>query len=337
MSNAQAPHFTLRPNETEEYLEFSLHNTAISCANAIRRIVLADIEMYAISQEDIEMTENTSPLHNEYITHRMSLLPIYQGYPNLDHLTFFLCKPQKTEESIENDQHGIMDVTTDLLSIHDASSDTWVNPKDIFLDSYLITKLNVKQKLRGSFRLRKGTAAEHSRWQAVSTISYRYEVEKDRSGTSYDGITLEEERQWIQDKNGEPKGFLFYLETSGLLPPRMVIQKSLGILLSKISTFQQYVQTQRAKLGWTASHMLDFEYEGEMHTLGNILATVGLEQLGKDDFIGYRMVHPMMNKFIFRMKLSGSDEKDEHIDRLIQICEYLIGHVQQLLASWNSL
>jgi len=334
---SSAPTFTLRPNTTEDYLEFALHDTAVSCANAIRRIALSDIEIYAILQEDVQLTENTTPLHNEYISHRISLLPINQRLANLEHLTFYLCKAQKKDESIENDQHGIMDVTTDLLSIHDASSDTWVNPKDVFLETYLITKLNVKQKLRGSFRLKKGIAKDHARWQAVSTISYRFLLEKDLAGCSYDGISLEDERQWTRGENGEPKGFLFYVETSGIMQPRMVIEKSLEILLMKIKTFQQYVQTQRAKLGWTTAHMLDFEYEGEMHTLGNLLATMGLEQLGKEDFIGYRMVHPMMNKFILRMKIADSDSKDEHIDRLLHICEFLKGHVQQLIQSWKSL
>jgi hypothetical protein len=59
--------------------------------------------------------------------------------------------------------------------------------------------------------------------------------------------------------------------------------------------------------------------------------------LGKDDFIGYRIIHPMMNKFILRMKLAESNSKDDHVDRLIQICVYLEKVFDDMIHSWKSL
>ena len=331
-------YFTLRPNSKDDYLEFELQNVAISTANAIRRVVLSDIEVYAIDDKDIKIEENTCPLHNEYISHRISILPINQAAENLEDLVFYLCKPHQKTEAIENDQNGIMDVTTDNLSIYDKVLDTWVSPIEIFLDSYLITKLNVKQKILGSFKLRKGTAKEHTRWQTVSTISYRYKVEKDAEQVAYDKISLEDERKWVKKDGGEdPQGFIFYLETCGLMEPRLVIKKALDLILNKIVLFKDYVDTERAKLGWTSNNMLDFEYEGEMHTLGNLIATNGLEQLGENDFIGYRIIHPMMNKFILRMKLEESSSKDIHISKLIEICTNLETHIKKLITSWEAI
>lgn len=334
---AAPTYFTIRSGETNEYLEFELNHVAISTANAIRRVVLSDIEMYAVDQKNVVLSENTSPLHNEYISHRISLLPINQNVDKLASLRFYISKNKSKNIPIENDQNGIMDVTTNDLQIYDQQADSWIDGKDIFLDNYLITKLNVKQKLLGEFYVSKGSAKDHARWQAVSTIAYRYKVLKDEEKIAYDKLSLEEERMWKDKETKDPNSFIFFIETAGIISPREVIKKSLEIVRSKIIQFKTYVDQNRGKLGWTSNSMLDFEYEGEMHTLGNLLATNGLEQLGNDDFIGYRIIHPMINKFIFRMKLADSNSKDEHIDRLILICKNLEQLFDQLILTWNSL
>ena len=332
-----APYFTIRSGETNEYLEFELNGVAVSTANAIRRVALSDLQVYAVDPKNIQLHENTTPLHNEYVSHRISLLPINQNVEGLDTLRFYLSKKKTKNIAIENDQNSIMDITTDDVQVYDSTSDSWIDGGDIFLDTFLITKLNVKQKLLGEFSVSKGTAKEHSRWQAVSTIAYRYKVLKDLENVGYDAISLEDERMYLDKEKKDPEAFIFYLETSGIMKPRFVVEKSLDIIRSKLIDFKTYVKENRAKLGWTHQSMLDFEYEGEMHTLGNLLATNGLEQLGKNDFIGYRIIHPMMNKFILRMKLAESDSKDEHVDRLIGICEYLENLIDDMIQSWKSL
>jgi DNA-directed RNA polymerase subunit L len=329
--------FTIRPNETEDYLEFEVNNISISMANAIRRVALAEIETYAISEADVKLLENTSPLHNEYISHRISLLPLNQSIGNLDNYRFYISKKHTKDVAIENDQNSIMEITTDDVQVYDTKSDNWVDTKDIFTDTLLVTKLNVKQKLLGYFSASKGKALEHSRWQAVSTICYRYKVKKDLEGIEYDKVTLGEERDWLKKDNGDPSGFMFYLETCGVMPPREVINNSLVVIKNKLASFKEYIKTNIAKLGWTSGNMLDFEYEGEMHTLGNLIATMGLEMLGENDYIGYRIIHPMMNKFILRMKLDDVHSKEEHVQRLYKICDTIEKQVDDLIASWTSL
>jgi DNA-directed RNA polymerase subunit L len=171
----------------------------------------------------------------------------------------------------------------------------------------------------------------------VSTICYRYKVKKDLTGIEYDKVTLEEERDWIKKGNGDPNGFIFYLETDGIMPPREVITKSLVIIKNKVNSFKEYIKSESTKLEWTSSSMLSVEYEGEMHTLGNLLATMGLEMLGENDYIGYRIIHPMMNKFILRIKLEGVDSREEHVKRLYTICDTIEKQVDGLISSWTSL
>ncbi|UKJ87603.2 DNA-directed RNA polymerase II [Theileria orientalis] len=58
----------------KDRMDFILLNSDVSTANAIRRIILSEIPSLAI--EIVTVLENTSVLHDEYISHRLGLLPI---------------------------------------------------------------------------------------------------------------------------------------------------------------------------------------------------------------------------------------------------------------------
>lgn len=333
-------YFKLRKEE-DSYLEFELSNVNISLANAIRRIVLAEVETYAIDQKNITIQENTCPLHNEYISHRISLIPIRQNLGiNVSDLEFYLSKKNSKDIAIENEQSVIMEVTTQNVQVFNTRTAGWLDPDSIFDGIYLITKLNLKQKILGKFIISSGIATQHSRWQCVNTIAYRYKTKADLSGTEdYDKISLEEEHtNWIKKGNTEePVGFIFCMEANGKMEPRLIITRALEILKKKCIDFVEFVKVNRSEIAWHNSSLLEVEYEGEMHTLGNLISTIGLELLGEFDFIGYRIIHPMINKFILRMSLHENENKEEHVDKLVELCRMIINIIDILIKEWSSI
>lgn len=114
-----------RPSRTE--LAFEVHGMDLSMVNSIRRTILADLDHVGFyfdvndhgEDKHIRVLTNTSSLHNEFLAHRISMLPIHfpedgiESYRFLDY-TYKLYKKNTTA--------GMLDVTTEDFQIYDAEN-----------------------------------------------------------------------------------------------------------------------------------------------------------------------------------------------------------------------
>ena len=67
------PSITIRKLDST-YCEFLLEGTDVSVANALRRVILADVPSIAI--ELVEIESNTTVFNDEFIAHRLGLIPL---------------------------------------------------------------------------------------------------------------------------------------------------------------------------------------------------------------------------------------------------------------------
>jgi DNA-directed RNA polymerase II subunit RPB3 len=59
---------------TDEYAEFVLRDTDVSMANALRRVMIAEVPTIAIDL--VEFENNTTVLNDEFLAHRLGLVPL---------------------------------------------------------------------------------------------------------------------------------------------------------------------------------------------------------------------------------------------------------------------
>ena len=72
-------------------IEFEIKNIDVSILNSIRRTILSKIPCLGFYfnaddhfvNHDITIYKNESPLHNEIIAHRISMIPIYATYNDI--------------------------------------------------------------------------------------------------------------------------------------------------------------------------------------------------------------------------------------------------------------
>jgi DNA-directed RNA polymerase alpha subunit/DNA-directed RNA polymerase subunit L len=120
--------------------ELVLEDVPVSLSNAIRRISLSEIPNVAFYEKDINVLENKSELHNEFIAHRASLLPIYR-----DARFKIVSKMNKTTGFRENVFEIDSIIPTFVLNEHN-TDDFTINThyRDVFSNQFRVFQKSLK-------------------------------------------------------------------------------------------------------------------------------------------------------------------------------------------------
>lgn len=142
-------------------LKFTLKDSDYSTANALRRAFITEIPTMAI--DEIDIYENTSTMFDEYIAHRIGLIPIITNLKDYD---------EKSELIFNlNVQGPCIVYSKDLVS-----KDKKITP---VFDSIPIVELAENQVLRLEAKAVIGIAKTHAKFQSCAC---HYAVQKSNEG-----------------------------------------------------------------------------------------------------------------------------------------------------------
>ena len=155
-------------------IEFLLKNADLAFANSLRRVIISEVPTMAVDM--VQVTENTSPLFDEFIVHRLGLIPLISE--DIDNYNFPLkcnckegCEKCKVDYDIivkcdENNKSETIDVTSD--DIKPKNKDIKVKPVK-YDDPIVITKLKKGQSINMTLTAKKGIGKTHAKWSPVCT------------------------------------------------------------------------------------------------------------------------------------------------------------------------
>jgi DNA-directed RNA polymerase II subunit RPB3 len=177
-------------------LRFNLYGTDVSMANAIRRVMIAEVPTMAI--ELVTVLANSSPLHDEYIAHRLGLIPLVSTHIERfnssddcdceDHCT--QCSV-RFELNVENkkENESVIVTSNDLVNLDEkdfkcATVMPVHNSGDCADQSgnaeagkggIVIIKLAPGQNVHMELIAKKGIGKEHAKWSPMCSVAYRIE------------------------------------------------------------------------------------------------------------------------------------------------------------------
>lgn len=175
-------------------MKFDLSDTDVSMANAIRRVMIAEVPTMAIEQ--VTVIENSSPLHDEYITHRLGLIPLHssrvdeieysrdceecEDYCLNCSVSFELKVTAPLDSTVTNVTSRHVKCTDvegpgpahSVLPVHDSGDDS-DHRRGGKESEILIAKLSRGQKLNMTMIARKGLGKDHAKWSPMCTVAYR--------------------------------------------------------------------------------------------------------------------------------------------------------------------
>lgn len=200
--------------QDERTITVKLNDFPIQYANALRRICLSGVPVFAI--DTVDVIENTTVFADEYLAHRLALVPLTT--PTGKYNVPAQCDCQR-EEGCTNCsvmlllKSGGTSETEDLTTARLSSEDPEVKPVN---DDIPIATLAPMQKVEMECHARLGRGLDHAKWNA-SNISVL-------TGSEEEGLQLK-------------------VETAGSLNPASIILAGVEELERRLEEFGRAIQS----------------------------------------------------------------------------------------------
>jgi len=166
-------------NKDNQKMSVKLKGVPLQYANALRRICLNGVPIFAIDTVDI--IENSSVLPDEGLAHRLGLIPIKTDLSRFNEPSKCECQ---SETGCSNCRvmlvldSGDSDETRTVLSNELSSEDDSVKP---ISDKIAIVQLTQGQRIKVECYARLGRGTEHAKWNSANISTLTDTDKKDES------------------------------------------------------------------------------------------------------------------------------------------------------------
>lgn len=340
--------------EDDDILKFRLSGVNVSLANAIRRIILSDIDCFVFrtspyAENKATIHINTSRLNNEIIKQRLSCIPI-----NISDMDFNY-KDYKMEVDIKNDTDTIVIITTDDFKIKNISTDKYLSkestrkifPADPITGEYIdFVRLRPKisddiegEHLKMECLLDIGNSKENSSFNVVSCCAYQNTpdpIAQNKAWTEVQQKMMAEEskadeieyakKDWMAleaNRYYTPDSFDFTIERVGIFENTEIVKMACQIMIQKLDKFSKSIEREPeliVKIENTIQNCYEVILKEDDYTVGKALEFVLHEKYYKTKmltFCGFRKPHPHISLSIIRLGFKEKT-KPQQVENMMQ-------------------
>ena len=336
----------LSTDEKNNKISFLLKNNdkiKISFANALRRIMISNIHVHVMGKT--VFFENSSMIDNEFLEHRLKLIPINceyidsisKDYENIYENIVISCKKQN-----ENNENLISVYPSDFVcKIGEIELE---NSKIFPYPDILIGKLKMNQKVSFESRLVKNNQEYGgSFFEPVAQCVYTFGIDETKSNEMMKSMSEEEQKKfstldiarvYSKTVTGEPSIYNFNYTSIGFYPCMYILKKGVELLKNKLLV----IKTEMKKNNSTKlyiyqnkenTNFINFDINDENDTLGNLFSTYLTAD--KDVFFaGYIIEHPLKKNFILKIQLKENNSVENIILKITEIIDLLLGYCNDI-------
>lgn len=287
-------------------VEFVIRDVDLCVVNSIRRAIMTQVPSAAMTTSTINILKNTSSLHNEFMAHRISLIPL--GF-DANALRSFDPKAWKFQIKVKNSGNAVIDVTSRDFIVTDGTGsrvsqavrDAIFPPSPVTGDHILIACLRPSsledgngEELSIEATAVLGRGEEHARFSLVSRCFFRNKIDQEMADEAFAQSVetsdkeedvarlrrqfdaLEAHRHFKKNLYGDPSEFVFTIDSETRVQPTYLFFKAIVTLIEKVT------RVSKAALATDASvvevdacgNIADFHsitVHREDHTLGNLV------------------------------------------------------------------
>jgi DNA-directed RNA polymerase subunit L len=273
-------HFSALESSGAAAATFDVTDVDVAVVNAVRRSILADVETAVLYYDanrpeasTVRMVQNTGSLHNEFLGHRLTLVPLCFDENQL----YAIQRGEATYRfslKVHNTGSDILPVRTDRFVVTSPDGDILTDaerdkilPADAFTkDHILVTRLkpNASDPAQGEAIHVEGTpkvgcAAQNACWSPVSQCTFCNKIDSAAAQVAFEKwiadvgekkhlseqerdeyrrrfFITDAQRHFFTNARGDPKTFTFAIESVCGLRPTFLVFEALRILHAKLAT-----------------------------------------------------------------------------------------------------
>lgn len=369
----------LLQSKNVRHAKYRIDDINLSIINSIRRIILSEIPNVAFNfnpynrdVNDINIIQNNTVLNNEFLGHRLSMIPINLPVESIENFSKKAIK-YKYVINKKNTTNDIMNVTTQDIVIYDENNnilskeerDT-IFPRNKETNNYILInrlkpdKYNVEngEEMNVEMSSTQDIAKTHARWSPVSTCTFINTVDDNLAKNRLEELlsniestnkseikktknlfeSIEKYRMFKKNKFNEPCSFDFEIESECNMTPKYLLIKSLDILINKLRHIISEPNKYAIDILDEDTNMYSITFNNENHTFANLYQNLVYNNMVRKTnelkYIGYFSPHPLEERVVFKVVFS---DKIKSIDMFLkhsitEIVEEIISIKKHIIA-----